>query len=235
MPLLSIIIPVLKYNKDLIRCISSISCISNHKDDIEIIIICPAIISSDILRGFNHVQVYPESGNGIYNAMNQGVTYSNGSYFLFLGQDDIILEYLQNALEILKTKHPFALFSDVYYGDNGVKKGVPSNLKLLFSNVCHQGIIYSRKSYSLFGPYCCYFKIQADHFLNIKLLWHNKYRKSIIYLNKPICYFSTSGYSSSNYDIKFRMLYPLILKKYVGYWAFMLVLIYRNTFRYFFR
>ena len=234
MPILSIIIPVLEYNKDLTRCISSITCLPNYLEDIEIIIICPAIISTDITGDFSHVKVYSESGNGIYNAMNQGVTYCSGSYFLFLGQDDLVLDCFHDALDILKTKHPFALFSDVYYGEHGVKKGVPSKLKVLFSNVCHQGIIYSRKSYNLFGPYCYHFKVQADHFLNIKLLWHNKYIKNIIYLNKPTCYFSTNGFSSSNFDCKFRLLYPLILKKYVGYWAYLLIYIYRNTYKKYF-
>ena len=157
--------------------------------------------------------------------MNDGVKVATGDYFYFIGKDDMITEDFIFAYKYINDYKPMVLSCDVTYRNLGVYSGYPSKFKLLYKNLCHQGLFYHKSCFSDFGYYVTFMKVQADHFHNIKLLWSNKC--DVHYLKKKICIYSNSGFSSITSDKKFHKLYPVILRKYVGYWAFILILIIR--------
>jgi glycosyltransferase involved in cell wall biosynthesis len=228
MPLLSVIVPALSPTAELARCIYSILAANTTQFAIEIIIVIPSCFLSEAESLYPDVRVCPESRTGIYSAMNDGVRVSKGKFLLFVGIDDIILPALGDALFILFNRRPFALFANVYWGANAIYSGKPSRFRLLLRNMCHQGIIYSRDAIVQHGPYNVRMKVQADHFLNIRILWDRGQRHNVVYLNKALCWYSAAGFSSKNIDLTFWRLYPRILRNYVGHWAYSLICAYRQ-------
>jgi glycosyltransferase involved in cell wall biosynthesis len=226
-PLLSIIIPVLRPNEQLARCVYSILAVTMNQKNIEIVIVTSQPFVCPINSMFPFVLTVAENRRGIYAAMNDGIAASSGDYLFFMGIDDIILSTLLKALSVLEFKRPFALFCDVYWGTKGTFSGRPSRLKILTRNCCHQGIIYSRAAIVCHGPYVRSMRVQADHLLNIKILWDRINSSRIIYLKQPLAWYSGDGFSMTNRDTVFWRLYPVIMRKYVGLWAKHLVITYR--------
>lgn len=222
--LLDIILPCDKFDDYVVRCESTISL---HLDSefFNLIFIVPSNSLFLFRENFPMHTTIVESRKGIYSAMNDGIKSSQSEYLYFIGKDDLIVKNYIRVFQYLKLHKPDVLFCDVFYEKNIKKSCYPNKILLLKSNICHQGIIYHKSIFSRFGHYSKYMNVQADHFLNIKILWSRDILSH--YLKIPICIYSNSGYSTKNKDFNFNRLYPLILRKYVGFWAYILILIYR--------
>ena len=173
-------------------------------------------------------RVVAETRPSIYGAMNDGVSASSGRYLYFLGKDDIVLAPFAEMLDALVQRQPSAMFCDVYWGAQGVYRGKPSALGLLARNICHQGVVYSRAAFMRHGPYLRRMRVEADKLLNLRLLWDRQLSADFQYLAIPIAWYSGAGFSTTTPDPIFRRLYPAMLKKYVGVWAFALLVIARK-------
>lgn len=226
-PLLSIVIPVLEPDAELARCMHCILGAIEKMPAPEIVIVTPLRYVAAIAALFPYARVCAEKRRGIYSAMNDGAEASSGKYLYFIGKDDMMLSTLREALTLLDREQPFALFCDVYWGVRGTYSGKPSRLRLLGSNLCHQGIIYSREAFDRHGPYLRSMRVQADHLLNIKILWDRTSASRISYLKRPLAWYSGDGYSMANRDATFWRLYPNIMGRYVGCWAMLLLIGYR--------
>lgn len=224
--LISIIVPAIARSVELDRCINSILCAITEKSLAEVIIVFPKsqTVQMDDLGGI--VRLIPESSIGIYSAMNDGIRVSRGKYLYFMGIDDIVLDGFSSIVDYLIQTEVRALFFDVYWGSSGIMKNRPNRFAVLLRNRCHQGIVYSRAVFLQYGPYFARFKVQADHFLNLMLLWGEK--REIFYLPIVGAYYSGAGFSSRNKDLLFWKLYPLILKRNVGCLACFSVLAFRK-------
>ena len=226
-PLLSIVIPVLEPDDELSRCVYSIFGAVKNSSALEVVIVTQSKFVETISALYPRARVCSEKRRGIYSAMNDGVAVSRGEYLYFIGKDDVMLSTLRAALLMLLDVRPFALFCDVYWGSMGIYSGRPSRLRLLAKNLCHQGIIYSRDAFAKHGPYVRSMSVQADHLLNIKILWDRVPAGPIAYLPQPLSWYSGDGFSTVNRDYQFWRLYPQILKRYVGNWAKCLLIGYR--------
>lgn len=222
--LLDIILPCDRFDDYVVRCESNISL---HLDPkfFNLIFIVPSNNLVLFRENFPMHTTIVESRKGIYSAMNDGIKMSQCEYLYFIGKDDLVLKDFNETFQYLKLYKPTVLFCDVLYAPDINKSCYPNKFFLLMRNICHQGIIYHKSIFTRFGFYATYMKVQADHFHNIKLLWSNKV--DVHYLKKKICIYSNSGFSSITSDKVFHKLYPLILKKYVGIWAFILIFIFR--------
>lgn len=213
-PLISIIIPALEIDQELINCINTATqTLKNSKEKFEILVITPSGNLNNIPH-IDEVFFLKESKRGIYSAMNDGISHSNGDYIMFLGKDDLILPSFKKLIKEISTLKKSAIFFNVYWGTEGVRSGKPSKIKILKENICHQGIIYSRESLKKHGPYFRKMKVQADHLLNIKILWDKEISRNILYINSAFIWYSAEGFSSKNKDLIFKKFYPAILKKY---------------------
>lgn len=219
---------MLNPDAELNRCVHCILGAFQGLEVPEIIIVTPATFVLEIADKFPFARVIPESRKGIYSAMNDGARLSNGKNIYFLGKDDIVLPAMTNAFEILQAVRPFALFCDVYWGSIGIYRGSPSPVRLLTRNVCHQGIIYSREAFVKHGPYLRPMRIQADHFLNIKVVWDRQSVQAVHYFREPVAWYSGAGFSTTNRDPVFWKLYPQVMRRYVGGWAACFLLMYRK-------
>lgn len=158
--------------------------------------------------------------------MNDGAAASRGRYLYFLGQDDIVLPTMRRVLALLASA-PVAVFCDVYWGDRGVVSGRPSKWRVLGRNLCHQGIIYARATFERHGPYLRKMRVQADHLLNIRVLWDPAPPGGMCYIDKPLVWYSGTGFSETQRDPVFWRLYPTVMRRYVGRWAACALVMYR--------
>lgn len=225
-PLLSVIIPTIKVDIELRRCVDSIrlACGPNH-ERCEIVMVMPSCQVELAKASVDGVTTFvAETRKGIYAAMNDGIRASLGRYLFFIGKDDIVLPFFGNVLVQLEQDGGSAAFFDVYWGAEGVYSGRPSKWRVLLKNFCHQGIIYSRDVINVHGPYLRRMRVQADHLLNIRLLWDKRFGSSIRYFPGGRVLYAAEGFSSVTRDPLFWRLYPNILKRYVGPAAGLLLL-----------
>lgn len=217
-PLLSVIIPTIKVDLELRRCVDSIrlAC-GSDPERCEIVVVMPLCQVETAKAYVEGVTTFiAETRKGIYAAMNDGIRASLGHYLFFIGKDDIVLPSFGNVLEQLEQDGGSAAFFDVYWGATGVYSGRPSKWRVLLQNFCHQGIIYSREVINVHGPYLQRMRVQADHLLNIRLLWDKRLGAGIRYFPGGRVWYAAEGFSSVARDPLFWRLYPTILKRYVG-------------------
>jgi glycosyltransferase involved in cell wall biosynthesis len=225
-PLLSIIIPAFEADVELRRCIDSVRLTCGYDEErYEIVLVTPLCqieLAKTLMSG---VTTYvAETRRGIYSAMNDGIQASRGRYLFFLGKDDIVLPSFGKVVDQLAQVGGSAAFFDVYWGHDGLYSGRPSKWRVLLRNFCHQGIIYSREVIKTHGPYIRRMRVQADHLLNIRLLWDTRFARSIRYFpGGRVCY-AAEGFSSVTRDPLFWHLYPTILNRYIGPAASVLLL-----------
>jgi hypothetical protein len=215
-PLLTVVIPALTVDAELRRCLMSVRLVLPDAAECEIVLVVPAHQLAAAAGAMPDAVVVAESRPSVYAAMNDGVKASTGRFLYFLGKDDIVLAGMRDAMDMLKSAAPAVLFCDVYWGGAGVHRGRPSRWKILFRNVCHQGIIYSRQAVLKHGPYLRRMRVQADHLLNIKLLWDAAMAGKVPYLRIPIALYAATGYSRFARDRLFYRLHPTIIRRYLG-------------------
>jgi glycosyltransferase involved in cell wall biosynthesis len=226
LPLLSIIIPSLDADTELRRCVDSIR-LACRQSDVEVVVVAPGRRVDAVQELLPDAVVVAETRRGIYGAMNDGIQASRGRYLYFMGKDDILLAQLPSVIETRLAASPSAVFFDVYWGSDGIYSGRPSRWRLLVRNLCHQGVVYSREAIVAHGPYMRRMKVQADHLLNIKLLWDRGLRSRVQYVAEPLAWYSGAGFSAAARDPVFRRIYPAVLRRYVGMWAAWLVVVSR--------
>ncbi len=146
-------------------------------------------------------KIISEKDEGIYDAMNKGITYAKGNFIYFLGADDEINIPYQRLSTILIKENT------IYYGNiieketNKIKGGKFNLFKLMNRNLYHQGMFYSA---NIFREYTfdTKFSLLADYVLNLNLWASKKY--NFEFINYQIAKYSIKGKSSSIIDIAFK-------------------------------
>lgn len=224
-PLLSIIIPSLEADLELRRCVDSIRLACSERRQCEVLVVMPADRVGEARALLPLERVVAERRAGIYAAMNDGIEASTGRYLYFLGKDDVVLPPFGDVIGVLESRAPSVLFFDVYWGTQGTFSGRPSRWRLLLRNLCHQGIVYSREALARHGPYVRKMRVQADHLLNIRILWDRALGADVHYLNRALTWYSGAGFSvRTARDPVFWRLYPVTMRRYVGAWAALLLI-----------
>ncbi len=144
-----------------------------------------------------------ESDDGIYDAMNKGITAATGTWLLFLGADDELCQGIISAIFNL------ADFTDIdfIYGKVNIKNkrkllGQQTDFeKLIVMNIPHQAIFYRKSIFEKFKGYNQRYKILADYDLNLKIFEDNSLKKKFI--NKTIAFFCKNGISRRTIDHNF--------------------------------
>jgi glycosyltransferase involved in cell wall biosynthesis len=182
----------------------------------EIVLVLPAQHTAIAAETFLQVRIVRESRPGVYAAMNDGVAASRGRYLYFLGKDDILLPAVREVMQVLVEASPSVVFANVYWGTKGIRVARSSHWAILFRNVCHQGIIYSREAVLSHGPFVRRFKVRADQLLNIRVLWDDALRARMDYVKLPIAWYAATGMSFTVPDRKFYEIQPAIIRRYLG-------------------
>jgi glycosyltransferase involved in cell wall biosynthesis len=143
-------------------------------------------------------KIISEKDDGIYYAMNKGISKSIGDYILFLNSDDWLPEKtIENVLNEIK-KNPN---NDIYYGNSNYYKNnneiftQKSNIKNIFktNSVSHQAMYYSKKIF-ISNMFDTFYQVAADYDLSIKLVKENY---NFFHIDKILSNNLIGGYSSN--------------------------------------
>ncbi|MHC2995797.1 MAG: glycosyltransferase [Candidatus Atribacteria bacterium] len=174
----------------------------------------------DIIKKYkDKFKIIIENDDGIYDAMNKGISIAKGKYLYFLGAGDCLRK---DILEKLKKTIPktgiYFFYGDImrinpyvriicHYGFNKWNIGT--------KNIYHQAIFYHKDIFELLGKYDLKYRIAADYCKNIEC-FGNKYIKKL-YINLIIANYMGKGISDNVKDEKFiKEKYRIILDN-LGY------------------
>ena len=220
-PLISIIIPTYNSEKTLSRTLNSIQ--KQTFKNLEVLIMDglstdnTLTIAKEYSNKIRSLLLYSEKDNGIYDAMNKGITKSKGDWLYFLGSDDTLFE--NTTLEKIAAKIPLNNV-DLIYGNvystrfNGVYDGEFNCSKLALKNICHQSIFFNKIIFKKIGKFNLKYKSHADWDHNIRCFYSSKIKNKFVDIT--IANYADGGFSSLNFDKTFDKIRPYKCL-YLGY------------------
>jgi glycosyltransferase involved in cell wall biosynthesis len=155
-----------------------------------------------------------EKDDGIYDAMNKGISMSKGEWLYFMGSGDVLFD--SNVLQVVNGNlqdELDVLYGNVQMGNKGVIYDGPfDSRKLILKNVSHQAIFFNRKLFKKIGFYNLKYPILADWEFNMR--WMNNSEVKYKYINTLIAKFELGGASKINFDYNFYKDFENNIKKY---------------------
>lgn len=228
--MISIIIPTFNSAKTLRACLHSV--IEQTYREKEILIIDGGSTDDtiSIINEFSEkepsLRFISEPDNGIYDAMNKGISLSQGEWLYFLGSDDSLADnqVLEDVQRVLKTGKVKFLYGDVRLVPSKIIYGGKYNwFRLLKRNISHQAIFYHRDLFDALGSFQQRYSIVADWVFNIHCFRQGVKKK---YIRRVIADFCEDGLSSTNRkDVNFQKDFSQIMKQnfpfYVQLWDYL--------------
>lgn len=222
-PKISIITVVFNGKDDFIKTIKNITDLQYSNKEVIVIDGDSTDGTKDIImQNLIHISKWvSEKDNGIYDAMNKGLSMATGEYVWFINAGDIV--YNPDILEnIFKGNETVA---DIYYGEtlivseNGELLGLRKKIvpkKLTWHNfingmtVCHQSIIVKRE---IAPKYDTKYRFSADY---LWVLSSIKKAKTITNTHQIISVFKEGGATTKNRNKSLKERY-LIMKENFGF------------------
>jgi glycosyltransferase involved in cell wall biosynthesis len=171
----------------------------------------------DILRRYEDSIEYwiSEKDNGIYDALNKGISVSRGEWLYFLGADDAFVDSRVLEKVFARKRDALFIYGDVLYGDSGVIYGGAFTKRMLTKrNICQQGIFYSSDLFRRLGPFDMKYSLLADWLFNMKVFSLKGARHE--HLDMVIAEYSLEGASSRKPDLSFYLDRLQLIRKYLG-------------------
>ena len=203
-PLVSIVTVVFNGSDTLEQTIKSV--LNQTYENIEYIIIDGGSTDGtlDIIKKYEKYISYwkSEPDNGLYDAMNKGVTLATGELIGMINSDDwyeldaveiMVNAYLQNPQKSLFHADRYDVYPD---GNKKVYKYNPSVFKLLYYGMTynHPSMFITRSEYH-HHLYDTNFKVFSDYMFILETFLRD--RETIHYVENPIVNFRLGGVSSS--------------------------------------
>ncbi len=149
-----------------------------------------------------------EKDNGIYDAMNKGISLANGHILHFLNAGDYF--YNENVLKTIakifvNNEEPDIIYglAECFYDEEKIKYISGSVLKIEEAwkgmPVCHQSIFFRDEIFNLLGNYDLRYKNMADYELLLRIFHDGKNKLKSYYVNLPLSKYSLFGQSSKDY------------------------------------
>ena len=152
----------------------------------------------DIIKRYsNYISFWiSEKDNGIYDAINKGLSHATGDFVLILGSDDLLYE--QNILSIISkniVRPDYIHYGNVKWkGTNQIRCGKFNVFKWGWANIPHQAIFYPRSVYKMF-KYDEQYRIYADYAYNLNLIKNGIH---FYYIDAIVTNYSIDGFSATN-------------------------------------
>ena len=230
-PSLSIIIPT--FNSEESVGLSLKSIVSQSFKDYEVWIIDGKSTDNtlNVIQEFSaqgvSIHSISEPDNGIYDAMNKGITLARGEWLYFLGSDDVLADP-DVLYKIFKGSNNLQCY-DVIYGNvifkhsQTIYDGEFNCYKLLSKNICHQSIFYRRKLFDIIGYFSPKYKMLADWHSNMKWFNHKKIRNK--YVDILVAIYNEDGSCFNIPDSEFKKDWEKNIKQY---FPFHTIFLYNN-------
>jgi len=156
-----------------------------------------------------------EPDNGIYDALNKGITLSRGEWLYFLGSDDAFIDPHLLEKVFSEKRDTKLLYGDVLYGDTGaLYGGTFTRLRLTKRNICQQGIFYHADLFQTLGPFDTKYPLLADWLFNMKVFSLKESRPE--HVDIVVAEYSLAGASSRTPDPVFARDWLPMIRKYLG-------------------
>ena len=177
-PLISVVIVTLNAQVHIENLLKSVLC--QDYEPIEIIIIDGASVDTtvEIIEKYSaDIDFWiSEQDEGIYDAMNKGISRAKGDWIYFIGADDQLLpDSISRVVPYLEDD------TTIYYGNvimparKRIYDGEFSLFKLANRNIPHQAQFYPKKIWDFYKFSTCY-KLYADYELNLKIVGDSRFR-----------------------------------------------------------
>jgi glycosyltransferase involved in cell wall biosynthesis len=157
-----------------------------------------------------------EKDSGIYDAMNKGIHLASGEYINFMNAGDYFEEtFFENSLKKFNGTADIIYGNTLLSGGNFVKN--PSNLDFfyIFNKMINHQSLFLKKGLLIKHPFDLNYKIVADWVQLFNILKFEQ--PQIQYLDKIVCVYDTTGYSS-RFDDKRKSEKSLFLKTIYSDW-----------------
>ena len=183
--------------KDSVRqCIRSVH--NQTYDNIEHLIIDGAsddgtlkLLENYRKRGW--IDIFSEPDDGLYDAMNKGISRANGKYIAFLNSDDFYhdtcgVEKTVCALQKLQADYAFS-DTNILNEDGSVYYWIADIRNILYArNYCHQSMFTRLNVMKELNGFDLNYRVSADSDLMIRL-----YNREYSYVNVPYCFVTYRG------------------------------------------
>lgn len=209
--LLTIVVPVYNAERDIARCLGSIS--SQTFRDYEVIVVDGN--SSDgtlrIVQGFSNlsIKVISEPDNGVYDAMSKGIRIASGQWVYIMGADDAFVDdsVLRDFHAAVQDADADLVYGNVLCTSAGaqVRRSLPNPLsrRALFRRPAawHQSL-FAKTSLYLQFPFDSDLRIAADY----DWLLRASVNSSARYIARDIAYYNMDGLSGRSRALLMREL-----------------------------
>lgn len=201
-PKISIITVVFNCEKTIEKTIASI--LNQNYNNLEFIIIDGKSTDKtlEIINKYReHITcLISEKDNGIYDAMNKGISHSTGDYAIFMNSGDCFYsENVLNEISGFLQNKDYTYYGDYYDRSKGTIICQKNYNNIMLININHQSIFYSVKQLKK-TSFNLKYKILADWDLNLRLYAKNKY----LYIDRIIADYEGNGISATRNDVIFN-------------------------------
>jgi glycosyltransferase involved in cell wall biosynthesis len=156
-----------------------------------------------------------EPDNGIYDALNKGITHARGEWLYFLGSDDALAGAGVLASVFSRRRDSQMLYGDVLYGDSGAIYGGSFTKRMLTRrNICQQGIFYRADLFRQLGPFDVKYPLLSDWVFNMRVFSLKGSRPA--HLDMVIAEYALAGASNRSEDHLFARDRLRLIRKYMG-------------------
>lgn len=219
-PYFSIIIPTHNASKTLSRALESLL-IQKCKSFEVLIMDClstdDTLLIAEEYRKSLLIRIISESDKGIYDAMNKSLTIANGDWIYFLGSDDRLFnsEVLSTIAFKIKEESDIIYGNSVWWPEHIYEEGKWDLNQLSKRSINHQRIFYKSSVFKRLGNFNTRYSISSDYEMNIRFFCDPKI--NLQYIDIPIAYYYSHGFSSTKIDINFWDDWNIISKHFRPY------------------
>lgn len=174
----------------------------------------------DVVKQFSHVKrILSEPDNGIYDAMNKGISLATGEVVGILNSDDIYFDndVLACVADVFNDSNVDICYADLVYvakndTDHVVRRWKSStyNEELLRKGwiPAHPTFFVRKRIYDIFGGYDLHYTLAADYDLMVRFLVRNRVRP--VYLPKVLVKMRLGGATNNSLRNIIRQNYEIL-------------------------
>jgi glycosyltransferase len=163
--------------------------------------------TQDVVKGFQHVAKFvSETDNGLYDAMNKGLTLSTGEIVVILNADDFYAHagIIDKVVACFEEKQVDAIYGDLVYVNADYTKIIRKweagnfNRNQFYKGwmVPHPTFFVKRECYEKWGYFDTSLKYAADYELMLRFMFKNNIKNS--YLPETLVIMKSGGKSNSS-------------------------------------
>lgn len=212
-PFFTIIIPTYNSENTIQYALNSILSQSFHEFEILILDNLSSDSTTTIIKQNQEndprLRLISERDDGIYYAMNKGISYALGKWIYFLGSDDRLnnSDVLNKISEALKNSNCKIIYGNIL-GRHGKYDGPFNYDKLLENNISHQAMFFHKEVFESVGKFNTKYRTHADWDLNLRCF---EAHVDMLYVDLIVADYASGG-ASSKHEVSF-MREALIAKK----------------------